>query len=67
MDENTLSQPKRQSVAEYKAAIAEMLMEMYRLNEKMQNDQVEIDRLNVETAALKAETRALLARIGAPP
>ena len=42
-----------------------MLAEMERLNERMRGDQAEIDRLTAESAAIKSETRALLAAMGA--
>lgn len=58
--------------ADYEAALDWYLAEMQRLHEKMRRDQAEIDRLTVETAALKedgerlrAETRAILQRLNA--
>jgi hypothetical protein len=58
--------------ADYEAAIDWYLSEMQRLSEKMRQDQSEIDRLAVETAALdeetqrlKVETRAILQRLNA--
>jgi ABC-type Zn uptake system ZnuABC Zn-binding protein ZnuA len=61
-----LSQPAPKTTAEYKAAIRQMMDEMERLNQKMREDQTDIDRTQAEAAILKAETRALLARMGAP-
>jgi peptidoglycan hydrolase CwlO-like protein len=65
MDE-TFSQPEPKTKTEYKAAIHQMLDEMLRLNQQMQEDQAAIERTQAEIALLKAETRALLARMGAP-
>jgi hypothetical protein len=53
------------NVAEYKTAIADLLAEMARLNDRMRLDQLEMDRLKQETAVLKEETRALLDAMGA--
>lgn len=47
--------------AEYEAAIEQMLAEMKRLNQQIQDDQAEIDRLKVETATMKEETKRLKA------
>jgi hypothetical protein len=54
MEQKLLSQPSPQTAAEYEVAIDQCLEEMKRLQERMVQDQTEIDRL-------KAETRALLA------
>jgi hypothetical protein len=42
-----------------------MLTEMAHLNDQMRRDQLAIDRLKTETAAIKSQTRALLAAMGA--
>jgi cell division protein FtsB len=62
-----------ETAAEYEAALDQMLAEMRLLNEQMQKDRVDIDRLKAETHALKAEsatleaeTRAILARLTPP-
>jgi peptidoglycan hydrolase CwlO-like protein len=66
MDDLMSLQPAPRTAAEYEAAIEQMLTEMQRLNQQMQKDQADIDRLSAEIAALKAETRVLLASMGAP-
>ena len=63
---DVLSQSTPKTAAEYKTVIKQMFSEMQRLNLKMRQDQADIERTQAETAVLKAETRALLARMGAP-
>jgi ABC-type Zn uptake system ZnuABC Zn-binding protein ZnuA len=58
VDEKTLSQAAPQTSAEYEAAIDQCLAEMERLQQQIRNDEAEIGRL-------KAETRALLAKMKA--
>lgn len=62
--ENTLTQQKPKTAAQYKSVIEEMHTEMQRLNESSRHYQVEIERDLAETAVLKTETRALLSRMG---
>lgn len=57
--------PEPQTEAESQAIIAQLFAEMRRLNERMREDQAEIDRLKSETQFLKAETRATLDRLKA--
>jgi len=54
------AEPKTE--AEYQAAITQLLDEMQRLNQVMQADQKEIDRLKTDTRRLLAETQAIKAR-----
>ncbi|MBV9866883.1 MAG: hypothetical protein JO316_16140 [Abitibacteriaceae bacterium] len=54
-----------QAGADDEAAIEQCLREIRQLNEQMQQDRTEIERLKVETHTLKHETRALLASMGA--
>jgi hypothetical protein len=61
MSDTISAHPAPKTTAEYKAAIEDLLGEMHRLNEQMQRDQAVIERLKVENAQIKAETRALLA------
>jgi Tfp pilus assembly protein PilN len=58
MAENVLPEPTLKTAADYEAAIDQCLTEIQRLREKMDKDQADIDRL-------KAETRAILARLKA--
>lgn len=51
--------------AGYEADLDQLLAEAERLNELMRADRAEIERLKGESGALKAETRALLAGMGA--
>jgi hypothetical protein len=53
------------SAAEYEAIADQLLVEMQRLDERMQQDRVVIKRLKLETACLEAETRAALDRLKA--
>jgi cell division protein FtsB len=62
VDDVISSQRAPQTAAEYEAAIAQLLTEMHRLNEQMQQDQAEIDRLKAETRAIKAETELIKSR-----
>jgi predicted RNase H-like nuclease (RuvC/YqgF family) len=72
MKDSVSSHPTLETPADYEAAIEECLAEIRRLNEQMQNDRRDIERLKAETHALKtetqklkAETRASLTRLGA--
>jgi hypothetical protein len=58
MEGKVLPQPTLKTAADYEAAIDQCLAEMQRLREKMDRDQADIDRL-------KAETRAILAKLKA--
>ena len=61
-----------QTTAEYEAEFELLMQEAARLNELMAQDRIEIERLKLETSTLaeetgriKADTRALLASMGA--
>jgi hypothetical protein len=58
MEETAHTQQELEAAAAYEAAVTQYLTEMQHLNEQMQKDQAEIDRL-------KAETREMLARLKA--
>lgn len=58
----TLSREPR-TAAEYRAAVDAMIAEMWRMNERMDQNRVEIDRLREETEAIKAETEVIKARV----
>ena len=63
MNEKVFSQPTLEKDADYEAAIEQYLAEMRRLNEQMNNDRSDIERLKAETETLKIQTRALLATL----
>ena len=50
-------------VPEDEMNLAEIVSEMQKLREIMDRDQAEIDRLKIETRAINAETKAILARL----
>lgn len=66
MDETLSPEVTPRSAAEYRTVIDQMIEEMRRLNERMQGDGAEINRLAGETAAIKSDIRSLLAEMGAP-
>lgn len=57
----TLSREPR-TAAEYRAAVDAMIGEMKRMNERMDQNRVEIDRLREETKAIKADAEVIKAR-----
>ena len=59
MAEMTLNQVSPQTDAEYELAIEHCLEEMKRLRVQMNADQVDIDRLRMETQAILTELRTL--------
>ena len=65
MDNVVSAQPLPQNAADYEAAVEQLLAEVKRLNQHMQSDRTDIERLKTETRTLKAETRALLLSMGA--
>ncbi|HZP84596.1 MAG TPA: hypothetical protein VFB21_23375 [Chthonomonadaceae bacterium] len=65
MNDLISTQPAPRTTAEYKAAIKQLFAEMDRRNQQMECDRRDITRLEAETAALKTETRAILASLGA--
>ena len=48
----------------YQEAIQQIHIEITRLNQKMDEDRIVINRLKTETELLKVETRAILADLG---
>ena len=50
-----------QTETEYETTLDQMLIEIQRLNEQMQQDQADIDRLRAESAFYKAESQRLKA------
>ena len=63
MDQSIQASPKRKTTADYKAALAQLLAEMNLLDEQMDRDCAEIERLKAETQVIKARTSATLARL----
>ena len=65
MNETTLTKTKRKSNSEFESVADQLLEDMKRLNEQMQNNRVEIDYLRAETARLEAENQVVLSRLKA--
>ena len=72
MTEIALVQPAPQTTAEYEAVFDRLMAEAESINEQMQRNRIDIERLKAETKVLgeetgrlKAETRTLLAGMGA--
>ena len=63
MDETTLTRQKLKTTADYKAAFAHLLAEMDCIDERMDKDRAEIERLKIETEIIKARTSANLSRL----
>lgn len=59
------AQPVPQTSAEYESAFERLMMEAESINERMQQDRSEIERLKAETKIIQDETRTLLAGMGA--
>lgn len=59
MADVSMSQSTSENVSEYEAIIEQLLAEMRSLNEMMERDRIEIDRIKAETKILKAETARL--------
>ena len=57
--------PKPQTDAQYEAIADALLQEMRRMNASMTANREQIQCINEETKLLKAETRSLLALLGA--
>lgn len=57
--------PQAGDAAGYEADLRQLLAEADQLNELMQADRAEVERLKSEAWALRAETRARLAGMGA--
>ncbi len=64
MTDLTLADPDPTTEAEFEAAFKQMLQEMDRLNQQMEQDRKDIERLKCEADLLKIETRAILATLG---
>lgn len=65
MNETVLTKPKPKTTAEYKAAFAHLIAEMNRVDERMDKDRAESERLKAETEIIKAETEIIKARASA--
>ena len=63
MSETTLSKSKRKTAADYEAIAAQLLAEISRLEEQMDKDRAESDRLKAETQVIKGHTAATLSRL----
>ncbi len=63
MDETVTGQSNLKTTADYKAAFTQLLVEMDRVDERMDKDRAEIERLKIETQVIKARTSANLARL----
>jgi hypothetical protein len=57
MEEKLLPQPTPQTASDYEAAIDQCLAQMAHLREQMDKDQLEIDRLRVETREMVAKLK----------
>ena len=66
MTDTTVTFQEPTSDADYQAAIQQMFTEIAFLNQKMEDDRRDIQRLKSETHLIKVETRAILASLGAP-
>lgn len=65
MNETLAAQTAPKTTAECKAVIDLLLKEMRRINEKMAEDQAEIDRLKAETRIIGAHTDLALTQLEA--
>jgi hypothetical protein len=63
MGETTLTKSRRKTAADYEAVAAQLLAEIDRLEEQMDKDHAEGERLKAETLAIKASTTARLSRL----
>jgi hypothetical protein len=61
--EDSLTSPK--STAEYRALVQDQLRQLGRMHERMDRNQGEFEQLRTESAALRADTDRVLARIDA--
>ena len=64
-NETLAAQAAPKTTAECKAAIDSLLLEMRRLNEKIQQDDADIERLKVETRQIAAQSDVRLAQLEA--
>ena len=65
MNEILATQAAPKTTAEYKAAIDLLLGEMRRINEKIQQDDADIERLKMETRQIAAQSDVRLAQLEA--
>lgn len=65
MSDLTVTQATVQTPAEYEAILSRIFSEIDVLNQQMQEDRKEIDRLRADSAAIEAETRSILSRLKA--
>ena len=65
MNETLAAQAAPKTTAEYKAAIDFLLGEMRRINENIQRDDADIERLKVETRQIAAQSDVRLAQLEA--
>jgi chromosome segregation ATPase len=52
-----------QQTAEYESILTQIFVEINLLNQQMQQDRAEIDRLKADSARLEAETQSILSRL----
>ena len=60
----TTTQSAPTTAAEYEAAFERLMVEAEGIHERMRQDRTEIEQLELETKAIRSETRALLSAIG---
>lgn len=63
MSDTVLTPPKRNRSGPYEAAAAQLLVEMNRLDERMDQLQAESEQLKAETQVIKARTGVTLSRL----
>jgi hypothetical protein len=64
MSEQSTLNSTPQTEEEYRAAVDEILAEIWRLNEQMKVDRAERERVRAETELLKEQTRRVFADMG---
>ena len=65
MPELTASPLSPQTAAEYENILSQIFIEINLLNQQMQPDRAEIERLKADSARLEAETQSILTRLKA--
>ena len=65
MNKSLLMPPKTRTLADYRATTEQLLVEMNRLEVKMDEDRSESERLVVEIQHIKADTESIKARTNA--
>ena len=65
MADVTVSQSTPQTPAEQEEVLTRIFVEINLLNQQMQQDRAEIDRLKADSARLEAETQSILSRLKA--